>query len=246
MWRTTTPKDEHAAAIRAGNPGARPPAPRTGPGRRRRNARGEGSRLNEDIVAGALALIEREGTNEAVTLRAVAREVGIAAPSIYAHFPDRDAIVLAVVARVFDELAVAIEAGLAAAGGDLVDRLVAGCEGYVDFGLAHPSRYRVLFSPERADDMCRDGQVPMDRAGRPILELGGESFSLLLDAVEACARDGGSDRIDVLVEATAVWAALHGMVSLQTSLPGFPWPDPGDFVRRSVRRLVGVEDSPAA
>ena len=54
---------------------------------RHRNPRGQGTRLSEDIVAGALALIERTGSAEAVTLRAVAREAGIAAPSIYAHFP---------------------------------------------------------------------------------------------------------------------------------------------------------------
>src|SRR5271165_5817767 len=79
--------------------------------KRHRNPRGQGARLTEDIVAGALALIERTGSDEAVTLRAVAREVGIAAPSIYAHFPDRDAIIMAVVLRVFDELTAAIEQG---------------------------------------------------------------------------------------------------------------------------------------
>ena len=80
--------------------------------RRERNARGQGVRLTEEIVTGALALVDREGTDEAVTLRAVAREIGIAAPSIYAHFPDRDAIVLAVVARVFDELRQAVTQGV--------------------------------------------------------------------------------------------------------------------------------------
>ena len=93
---------------------------------RRRNARGQGVRLADDIVAGALALIERTGSDEAVTLRAVAREIGIAAPSIYAHFADREAIIMAVVVRVFDELSEAITKGQAAAGPDPVDRLVAG------------------------------------------------------------------------------------------------------------------------
>jgi len=55
--------------------------------RHKRNARGQGGRLTEDIVSAALELIEREGTDEAVTLRAVAREIGIAAPSIYAISP---------------------------------------------------------------------------------------------------------------------------------------------------------------
>src|SRR6266487_633381 len=83
--------------------------------RRQRNARGQGARLTEDIVSGAIALIDRAGTQEAVTLRAVAREIGIAAPSIYAHFPDREAIVMAVVTRVFDELTEAITRGVASA-----------------------------------------------------------------------------------------------------------------------------------
>ena len=93
-----------AGQDQSGAPGAR------GPGRRQRNARGQGARLTNEIVAAALSLIERTGSDEAVTLRAVAREVGIAAPSIYAHFADRDAIIIAAVLQVFDELTDAIEA----------------------------------------------------------------------------------------------------------------------------------------
>src|ERR1700691_4242301 len=81
---------------------------------RRRNARGHGSALAEEIVSGALAIIDRTGSSEAVTLRAVAREVGIAAPSIYAHFPDRQAILMAAVGQIFDELASQIRRGIAA------------------------------------------------------------------------------------------------------------------------------------
>ena len=122
-------------------------APAAAAGRKRqRNPRGQGARLTEDIVSGALALIERTGSAEAVTLRAVAREVGIAAPSIYAHFPDRGAVLMAVVARVFDELTAAIKHGRDSAGQDPAGRLVAGCEAYVAFGLEHPARYGVLFS----------------------------------------------------------------------------------------------------
>jgi len=99
-------------------PAARPAAAGPAPAQRQRNARGQGARLTEDIVTGALALIERSGSDEAVTLRAVAREVGISAPSIYAHFADREAIVMAVVMRVFGELAGAIEQGTASAGPD--------------------------------------------------------------------------------------------------------------------------------
>jgi AcrR family transcriptional regulator len=211
-------------------------------GRRQRNARGQGSRLTEDIVTAALNLIDREGTQEAVTLRAVAREIGIAAPSIYAHFADRDAIVMAVVARLFDELSAAIKSGKAGMPDDPVEQLVAGCEMYVLYGLEHPSRYGVLFSGQRdaaVGDYC--APVVIGPGQRPVLEFGAEAFALLADGIEECVRAGLSDSRDVVADGTAVWTALHGTVTLRTALPGFPWPEPvGNFVREMVLRLAKV------
>jgi AcrR family transcriptional regulator len=220
----------------------RPPASAVTPAaRRQRNARGQGARLTEDIVSAAITLIERTGTHEAVTLRAVAREVGIAAPSIYAHFPDREAIVMAAVVRIFDELAEAIRIGAESAGQDPVGRLVAGCEAYVAFGLAQPARYGVLFSERRiaAADYCKPVQI--GAGGRPVLEFGAESFALLVRSIEDCVAAGASASADVVADATAVWVALHGTVTLRTTLPGFPWPDPGKFVSDLVRSLARVK-----
>ena len=211
-------------------------------GRRQRNARGQGARLSEDILGAALALIDRTGSPEAVTLRAIGREIGIAAPSIYPHFADRDAIVLAVVARLFDELAEAIRAGVAAGGDDPVEQLVAGCDAYVRFGLAHPARYGVLFAgswPEATASYCRP--VVIEPGGRPLLELGAEAFALLVDAISGCVAAGASASTDVLADGTAVWVALHGTVTLRTALPAFPWPEPAAvFVRRLVLPLARV------
>ena len=208
--------------------------------RRQRNARGQGARLTEDIVCGALALIERTGSDEAVTLRAVAREVGIAAPSIYPHFADRDAIVMAVVARIFDELSAAIKAGSAVAGPDPVDQLVAGCAAYVDYGLSHPARYGVLFSERRASAEYYCQPVALDPDGRPVLEWGAEAFSLLLRAIGDCVTAGASASTDVLADATAVWVALHGTVTLRTTLPRFPWPELAPQLRHEVLSLARV------
>jgi AcrR family transcriptional regulator len=178
-------------------------------------------------------------------LRAVAREVGIAAPSIYAHFPDRDSIVMAAVVRIFDELAQAIESGMSSAGQDPADRLVAGCTAYVAFGLRHPARYGVLFSERRiaaadAKDYCRP--VSIGPAGRPVLAFGAESFALLVNAIEACVTAGESASTDVVADGTAVWVALHGAVSLRTALPRFPWPDLDQFIRHLVLSLAKVSE----
>ena len=235
--------DSNPEFRRDGQPsGARP--------KRQRNPRGQGARLTEDIVSGALALIEREGTDDAVTLRAVAREVGIAAPSIYAHFPDREAIMLAVVARVFDELTQAISQAREEAGDDPVERLVAGCEAYVAFGLRRPARYRVLFSERRlaGDETWRDYCKPVvfTPNGAPVLAFGAESFALLVDGLAACISAGRSASTDAMADSTAIWVALHGTVSLKSSAPGFPWPDPEGFVRRFVLRLARIAPEPPA
>lgn len=210
--------------------------------RRQRNARGEGARLSEDILAAALALIDRTGSQESVTLRAIAREIGIAAPSIYPHFEDRDAIVMAVVARLFDELAAAIRAGVAAAGSDPVDQLVAGCQAYVRFGLEHPARYGVLFSgsrPPATAEYCRPVVIGPGR--RPVLVFGAEAFALLVDAISGCVAAGMSASADVVADGTSVWVAMHGTVTLRTSLPAFPWPEPASaFVRQLVLPLAKI------
>jgi len=208
--------------------------------KRRRNPRGQGARLTQDIVAGALALIERTGSAEAVTLRAVAREAGIAAPSIYAHFPDRDAVLMAVVARIFDELTQAIEQGTKPAGQDPADRLVAGCEAYVAFGLEHPARYSMLFSAHRPASPDYPEPVLIGPDGRPVPEFGAQSFALLVQAIQDCVTAGVSASTDVVADATAVWVALHGTVTLRAALPRFPWPDPAAFVRQLVLPLAQV------
>ena len=207
--------------------------------KRHRNPRGQGARLTQDIVAGALALIERTGSAEAVTLRAVAREAGIAAPSIYAHFPDRDAVLMAVVLRIFEELTEAIEQGLKSAGQDPAGRLVAGCEAYVAFGLEHPARYSVLFSTQRPAAPDYPEPVPIG-PGRPVPGFGAGTFALLVQAIQDCVTAGVSASTDVVADATAVWVALHGTVSLRTALPRFPWPDPAASVRQLVLSLAKV------
>jgi AcrR family transcriptional regulator len=219
-------------------------------GRRQRNARGQGARLSDDIVSAALELICRTGTKESVTLRAVAREIGIAAPSIYPHFADRDAILMAVVARLFNELTDAIKAG-EAGGGDPVGRLVAGCEGYVRYGMENPARYGALFPSQRPPATADDhgpveiGPVEIGSDRQPVLELGAEAFGLVVDAISACIDAGASSSTDAVVDGTAVWVALHGTVTLWTALPAFPWPEPADaFVRQLVLSLAKIT-SPA-
>jgi AcrR family transcriptional regulator len=201
------------------------------------NRRGEGARLRGEIVAAARRLLEQSGNEDALTLRAVAREAGIAAPSIYPHFPDRDAILDAVVAEAFGALHEAVRTA-AAAEPDPARRLMSVCRAYLEFAERQPARYRVLFGRSRA--------AATETTPRPVTELGGAgAFGVLVDAVDAVRARAASRETapggpapDVLVDATALWAGLHGFAALRASVPVFPWPE--GFVATLVGRLVPI------
>ena len=72
------------------------PATRT----RQRNPRGQGERLRDDIIEAASRLLA-DPAAPPLTLRAVAREVGVAATSVYLHFDDIESLTLAVVNHLF-------------------------------------------------------------------------------------------------------------------------------------------------
>ncbi|HWD86448.1 MAG TPA: helix-turn-helix domain-containing protein, partial [Solirubrobacteraceae bacterium] len=117
---------------------------------RKRNPRGEGARLSEEIVDAAVRLIDAGGP-ERVTLRGVAREAGISAPSIYDHFADRVEILWAVKARFLGELEGHLRAAIDRHEGS-AERLMAGCEAYVTFSERWPSRYAFLFAYNAGGD----------------------------------------------------------------------------------------------
>ncbi|MER5837266.1 TetR/AcrR family transcriptional regulator, partial [Streptomyces sp. NPDC002130] len=165
---------------------------------------------------------------QAVTLRSVAREVGISAPSIYGHFSDRDAIVEAVVSESLEQLHLAV-ADAVAAHADPVEGLYAGCSAYVEFGISEPARYRVLFGWSRPK-----GQSPQSDT------RGLAAFNTLVTNLESCVDAGKSTSTDTFVDAVSIWTSLHGQVMLRADLPEFPWPstDTVSEMVRSLARLV--------
>lgn len=191
---------------------------------RERNPRGHGSRLREEILAAATDVLEETGSEQAVTLRAVARRVGISAPSIYAHFPDREAIVGAIIDGAFSDFNATIYAATEGVGpADPLERLRAGCMAYLRFAADRPERYRLLF--ERGTGHIADGPVPSVRT---------ESFGWLVAALQDCIGAGISASDDAARDATVIWAALHGYATLHSLLPGFPWPDGAVMLDRIV------------
>jgi AcrR family transcriptional regulator len=192
---------------------------------RPRNPRGQGGRLRQEILQAATDLLDEHGSEQAITLRAVARRVGIAAPSIYAHFPGRDALVQAVLQDAFTALQAHLDAAQACAA-DPVTRLRAICAAYLRFASDSPQRYGVMFStpwmsaPEQGigvEGSVRGGGVCDD-----VIDDG--AFHVLVSVLTDCVRSGASRSTDPFVDATALWVALHGLAQLRSAAVLFPWP----------------------
>lgn len=190
-------------AVRASGAKARP-----------RSRRGEGETLRQELLAATERLMIETGSADAVSIRAIADAVGVTPPSIYLHFPDKEALILAVCERhfqVFDS--VIEEAGRST--DDPVESLRRRCRAYVRFGLENPEPYRILFTTRTASDRQYDD----------VVESGARAFQHLVDAVQRCIDAGAFRSVDPVVAATGVWTAFHGVTSLLISMPGFPWPD---------------------
>ncbi len=139
-----------------------------------------------EIVAAARELLEAEGP-EGLSMRRVGDRLGIRAPSIYKHLPDKQALEAAVVSQGFDELAAVFERAVRGA----ADPLGAVARAYRGHATSHPHLYRLM--TERPLDRDRLAAGVEARAARPLVEaVGGD---------EDAAR--------------ALWAFAHGMAILE-------------------------------
>jgi AcrR family transcriptional regulator len=194
-------------------------------GSRGRNPRGQGERLREEIVIAAVRMLDELADDQALSLRAVAREIGIAATSVYLHFADRDALVLAALERSHRDLMESVQQAADAAA-DPVAELRARTLVLGNWAHQHPGVYKVLHEStlnQRTDMSFK-------------LVLGRQTTAAVqrcMDADLAPADDAAAVSLDLR-------AAVHGAVSMRVNEPDLPWPPLEEQVDRFLVKLVGV------
>jgi AcrR family transcriptional regulator len=193
------------------------------PARRRRSRRGEGELLRAEILAAAGHLLAETGDESKVSIRAVADAVGVTAPSIYLHFPDKDALILAVCEETF-KLFDADQEAAAAGYDDPLESLRARGRAYARFGIANPEAYRVLFMTRSTRTIALDGSSP------DASQAGVSALVHFVEAVRRCIDTGALAPADPLITAVKLWTGVHGLVSLMICEAGFPWPPVDDLV----------------
>lgn len=156
----------------------------------------------EKILRAAHRLFDSEGA-EAVTMRRVADAVGITPMAIYRHFPNRGALLKQLSNDSFN--AVAHEWKARTRSPDILKRLMALADPYLDYALTHPHLFDHAFSVRR-DDARR---YPEDfRAGLS------PTFNVVVDAIIEGMAKGVLRQDDPHDVAMAIWAQQHGLVAL--------------------------------
>lgn len=164
--------------------------------------RPNGAALRRAILDETRHLLVAEGYDN-LSMRKIARAVGCSATSIYLHFDNKDALLHALV----DEGMELIYAKLVEASGaeSPTQRIKDLAHAYVDFGLANPEYYQIMFQLHR-ERMERYPVESFRRARRNLeifgvaLSEGGESGVFKVESPETGAH--------------VIWTALHGLVSL--------------------------------
>jgi len=175
-----------------------------------------------------------------LSLRAIARELNITAPAIYNYYPDRDALVTALIMDAYqtfgDSQLAAYEAFPA---DDLLGRLTAIGLAYRQWAHQFPERYQLIFGtpipgyqapyeivmPIAARSM--NALVSMIEAIRAAGRLKVENFPEVspeyLASFEEWRKYGGNAEMISLSVAVLIWARVHGIVSLELTknLPPF-------------------------
>ena len=139
------------------------------------------SDLKEAIKASAWKGIAESGASS-LSLRAIARDLGITAPAIYHYFPDRDALVTALIVDAymsFGDWQLAAREKVADQGSEAI--LDASAMAYRAWAVAFPQRYQLIFG------------TPIPGYRLPQQEVqpaGSRSLSVLVETIEEIRRSG--------------------------------------------------------
>ena len=158
--------------------------------------------LRRALVDEALRTIHAHGVED-LTLRGAGARLGVSRTALYRHFSDKQALVAAVGREGFRMLRLALS--------DAWQRHGKGRRGfeamgvaYVNFAVAHPSHYRVMFG--RFIESCSKDPAFVEEAVA--------AFQVLVDSLVEQQKAGLIRRDDPIMLARFIWSVVHGIAML--------------------------------
>lgn len=153
--------------------------------------------LRDALIKAALQEADRSGP-EAVSIKALAKQLGVSQPAPYRHFSDREALLAAVTAEAFRQFGAELREQINKP--SKRSKLSRFAQATLDFGLRRNGIYRLMFASRTTASAAKNSELHVAAM---------ETFALLLEALEAPAVGLLRQR-----QALKVWASLHGVVML--------------------------------
>jgi AcrR family transcriptional regulator len=186
--------------------------------RKRPKSRLSAADRREGILLAAKEIFLAEGYAR-TTMRRIAASLGITPTTLYLHFPDKDALMQAICDEAFAKLGEAMARATQGASDPYV-AFKGVFDAYVEFGLAHPREYRLVFMSE---------PPPGASAHRPGIgrdhdpnDRGAQAFAGFEALVRRLIASGTFRDGDPAIMAEAAWAGVHGLVALLIDMPHYP------------------------
>jgi AcrR family transcriptional regulator len=153
--------------------------------------------LRDALVQAALREAEHDGP-EKISLKALAKGLGVSQPAPYRHFADREALLAAVTAEAFRQFSAMLRDAIGKP--SRRSKLSRFAQATLEFGLRRNGIYRLMFASRTMACASKDSELHAAAM---------ETFALLLEALEAPAVGLLRERY-----ALQIWAALHGVIML--------------------------------
>jgi len=180
--------------------------------------------LTREIAEAARRHLATDGAS-GLSLRAVARELGMASSAVYRYYPSRDDLLTALIVEAYDALGQAAEEADAAAGpGDLRGRWTAVCAAVRAWALAHPHEYALVYGSPVPGYAAPESTIgPAGRVGEVLCRI-------LAEGLESGAAGGDPD-------GSAADAALIPGLAAELGLPSDP---SGSLAARAVHAWTSL------
>ncbi|WCB93729.1 hypothetical protein DSM104299_02445 [Baekduia alba] len=181
--------------------------------------------LREALLRAGEQALESGGA-QTLSLRELARDVGVSHAAPRRHFADKQALLDALAQNGFEQLGAILATAVADAGPDFDARLLSLGRAYIAYATAHPALVELMFASKH-------------QAGAPaeLTEAGERAFAPALGAVAEGQAAGAIVAGDPHRVAIVAFAALQGLVALANN--GMLGDDPlDDLIEDAVRRLL--------